>query len=99
MDRRVADLGDGMMYRPSPAQRPAKAIANRTFATMAQSAVLSFLASIGVYEAAHHENNARTRQQKRDHKLAGYRRNGLNGPRAMARRARQWDRIQAREAA
>lgn len=89
-----------MMYRPNAAQRPrtehAKALAAGSFATMAQSAVLSFLTTLGIYEVAQRENNARTRRIKRDSKLAGYRANGLNGPRAMARRARQWERKEAK---
>lgn len=89
-----------MMYRPHAAQRPrtehANAIASGTFITMAQSAVLHFLTTLGIYQAAHRENNARTRIARRSLKEANYRANGLNGPRAMARRARQWDKIEAR---
>lgn len=79
-----------MMYRPNAALRP------RSFVTMAQSAVLSFLHTMGIYDIAHRENRARTRVATKRHKEANYRANGLNGPHAMARRARQWDRIEAK---
>jgi hypothetical protein len=51
------------------------------------------------YAAGWRENRKRIRAAKREAKHRAYAVNGLNGPRACERRARQWDAIEAKRAA
>ncbi len=79
-----------MMYRPHAAQHPRPdATVAKSFVTMAAHKVLDYLAAMGVYEVAQRENRRWNRTEKRKRQTSTYFAAGLNGARAVARRARQ----------
>ena len=87
-----------MMYRRHAAQHSAKSFDN--IAAKAEpnvgitAAFFSMLQKLGVFAQAERENRRFTRVAKRRAKSSAYYANGLNGPRAVARRRRQIERGQ-----
>lgn len=82
-----------VMYRRHAAQHSVRAFNN--IASAAQSTVgtlagfFETLVKLGVFAQAERENRRFNRVAKRQHRNSVYSESGLNGARAMARRARQ----------
>lgn len=87
-----------MMYRRHAAQHSAKNFEN--IAAKAEptagitAAFFSALMKLGIFAQAERENRSFNRAAKRRVKSGAYYANGLNGPRAVARRLRQIQRGQ-----
>lgn len=89
-----------MMYRRHAAQHSGKTfdnIAAKAFPAMGTlAAFFATLQRMGIFAQAERENRRYNRVAKRHAKSGAYYANGLNGPRAVARRRRQIERGQLR---